>query len=404
MGVTVARSNLALGVESAVLKSDATTQPVTALAPARPGQTVVLTGSGLGYGQEVTATIGGAPARLVYAGHGPSAGFDTIQVEVPAGVAGCYLTVTVRAGESVGIGRTSVSGDGLPCSPTLPLSNADLRTVEGGGSVASQTIFMTTTLNVTSTGAASREGQLQLGGVGVNAASLAGGNAASEFGCQVVYSTSGWFNVSVNRAAFPLGALADGDAAPLGEAVTLSNARASYVLRAGAGSYFLETALRAEEASFATVGAGAVTDGAWRLTWPGSGSLAASAFTFTLPKAPQLKDEAVVRIARGEDRVISWSGAGVDARARVTVTLSGTAESGKASRQVQCVAPAEPGSVTVPAALLGGFDAGSIGAVRATVTLWNGELGATRLVTSDGAPLLLMVNYTANDIRVVEFQ
>jgi hypothetical protein len=35
--------------------------------PARPGQTISLTGSGLGYGTQVGATIGGLPATVIYA-------------------------------------------------------------------------------------------------------------------------------------------------------------------------------------------------------------------------------------------------------------------------------------------------------------------------------------------------
>lgn len=82
--------------------------------PARPRQTVIVWGTGLGpvSGDEaagplpgnmdanVEVLIGGKPATVLYQGRsGCCAGLDEIAVETPAGVEGCYVPVVVRTGD-----------------------------------------------------------------------------------------------------------------------------------------------------------------------------------------------------------------------------------------------------------------------------------------------------------------
>ena len=106
-------------------------QPINALTrPARPGQTVILWGTGLG---PVTANevagpvpgdlpinvevyVGGRLATVTYKGRsGCCAGIDQIVFTVPEGVEGCYVPVVVKIGEAVSNFTTIAVGRGNAC-------------------------------------------------------------------------------------------------------------------------------------------------------------------------------------------------------------------------------------------------------------------------------------------------
>jgi len=115
-------------------------------AAAKPGQTVILWGTGLGAGlnaDNLAPQVGDLPVAVEiwvggkkvtvkrYSGRSPSyAGVDVVIFDLPADTpAGCYVPIQVRVGEQVG-GQTvsnsvsiAVSADGGPCSdPFNPLS------------------------------------------------------------------------------------------------------------------------------------------------------------------------------------------------------------------------------------------------------------------------------------------
>ncbi|HPQ16172.1 MAG TPA: hypothetical protein PLP04_13135 [Bryobacteraceae bacterium] len=121
----------------------------TMILPARPGQTVVLWGTGLGAisGDDaepaggtdtfppVEVFVGGRPAHVAYHGRSPgSAGLDQINIVVPHDApTGCHVPVVVRTAGGV-ISNTvsmAISPDGQPCSDPLSFHNADIATAQG---------------------------------------------------------------------------------------------------------------------------------------------------------------------------------------------------------------------------------------------------------------------------------
>lgn len=132
----------------------ATDQPLNGVfRPARPGQTVILWGTGLGpvSGDEAAAPlpgnlkdthnvevfVGNRPANVIYAGRsGCCAGLDQVVFEVPNGVEGCYVIVTVRVGGATGVVSNftsmAVSAGGNVCSDPNGISTTDLMSAASG--------------------------------------------------------------------------------------------------------------------------------------------------------------------------------------------------------------------------------------------------------------------------------
>ena len=133
----------------------ATSQPVnTALKAARPGQTLILYGTGLGPLPAGTADNGAAPAlpinqasvelfvggrraNVAYAGRAPGfAGLDQINFVVPGGVEGCSIPVGIKTGNIVSNYTTiAVAPSGGTCQDPLGLSSAQLDRILNGGTL-----------------------------------------------------------------------------------------------------------------------------------------------------------------------------------------------------------------------------------------------------------------------------
>ncbi len=143
--------------------------------PARPGQTIGLTGTGLGYGTQVSATIGGMAATVVYAGRGTPAGMDSIQLQIPAGVAdGCYVPLVLNIGVTVVQSSISVTSTGAPCKHPLNLSLGDLQNLDSGGSLNVATVQVTSALNAALSAAVHRQESAYTDISSESAAQLAG--------------------------------------------------------------------------------------------------------------------------------------------------------------------------------------------------------------------------------------
>ena len=134
--ITVVASNFGMytlpqnGSGPAVITTPAY-QVVTLTSPAKPGDTLVLWGTGLGpysgdetmppltpNGLNVTANVyvGDKPAMILYKGRTAYAGLDQINFQVPAEVSGCYVPVAVVVNGVVSnFGSVSISADGSTC-------------------------------------------------------------------------------------------------------------------------------------------------------------------------------------------------------------------------------------------------------------------------------------------------
>jgi uncharacterized protein (TIGR03437 family) len=139
----------------------------TLTTPAKPGQTLVLYGTDLGPvmfdesrpaqagnvgASDFELDVAGAPAIVNY--HGRSSccsGLDQINFQVPAGVDGCYVPVSLRDGGVVSNFTTiSVSSGGQACSDPTGFSSSDLQKIAQGGTLKAGIITLSHTTTLTS--------------------------------------------------------------------------------------------------------------------------------------------------------------------------------------------------------------------------------------------------------------
>ena len=133
-----------------------TEQPVNGLTrPARPGQTLILWGTGLGpltvsgneaggagFGVNLTNVnvrvyVGDKEATVTYRGRsGCCVGVDQVVFTVPSGVSGCYVPVSLVIDNVVSnYTSISVAASGNTCSDPNGFSAADLQTAQTNGSL-----------------------------------------------------------------------------------------------------------------------------------------------------------------------------------------------------------------------------------------------------------------------------
>jgi len=117
----------------------------------QPGDALILWGTGLGAvsgddslgplpGDNFPGTevyVGNQRARLLYAGRsGCCAGLDQINFEVPAGVQGCFVPISVRnGGVTSNFVTVPIASSGGPCSDPVGLPSALLRAAQSGTTV-----------------------------------------------------------------------------------------------------------------------------------------------------------------------------------------------------------------------------------------------------------------------------
>jgi 6-phosphogluconolactonase len=149
------RSQTGSGAAVALNNNSADDQPANSLfAAARPGQKMVLFGTGLGavtwdetqappaqnLRDDVEVWVGNQRAEVSYSGRAPeSPGMDRIDFTIPAGVTpGCYVPVGVRlakAGVVSNFATLSVAGEGGACTDPNGLSAAELAPLSEGRSL-----------------------------------------------------------------------------------------------------------------------------------------------------------------------------------------------------------------------------------------------------------------------------
>lgn len=133
--------------------------PIGLTTPAQPGQTILVTGSGLGTNPSVSVTVGGVPATVVSAQpHRANPGIDEVLFQMPSSASdGCYVPLVLTYGQGATVTSTiSRTSNGLPCVHPFQLSVADMKTLDNGGYLAAGEIDMSTTLDVATAAAVSR--------------------------------------------------------------------------------------------------------------------------------------------------------------------------------------------------------------------------------------------------------
>jgi uncharacterized protein (TIGR03437 family) len=367
--------------------------------PAQPGQTLVLTGSGLGYGSTVSATIGGVAAQVIYAGAGPTqAGYDEILLRIPSAIPdGCYVPVTVTYNQTTVTTTVSKTSDGSPCKHPWQLSVSDMKTLDSGGFLTDGVISLSTQLSVVTSAAGSRNESASMNLGQINAAGVASyfAPAPSGLGC-----------TAPNLVAVPSFAFAEivglppNTAVPdIGATVTLQTPTTAITLTSVTDTSFYSQALPPPtDGPLSNLPTPVVAGGKWTFQSSGGTDLPASSFGFTLPAPIQLAGGAPISVSRSQDQTITWNGSAFDAGASVNLFLSGS------TATVTCTAPANAGTVTIPASLLSSYAANTIGTLNINLNESGFFLPHAQFQLKDGSTLLMIVSFSSYDSRPVFFQ
>jgi uncharacterized protein (TIGR03437 family) len=367
--------------------------PIGLTTPAQPGQTILLKGSGLG-NVPFTVTVGGVPATVVTAApHRANPGAEEIQIHIPTGVPdGCYVPVVLTYNSNAVTTTISKTSNGAACVHPFQLSVADMKTLDKGGTLMVGEIYMSTTLQVATPAAASRAE-----GASVQFRSMATADIAAFFpanqnaaGCQAIVPTS----LAVPNLAYAQ--IYSAGSVNAGSSVFLQNGANTLSLPGpfGLGEYFA-TLPQPTQGPVANPPAPTIAGGPWKWYSTGGPDLAVSSFGFTLPAPFQLNGSGMISMNRNVDQTLTWNGAAFDSGALLYAVLPGS---------VTCTAPANSGTLTIPAALLGQIGGNSLGALSITVTEAGSFMPHTQLRLQNGSTLLMLVNYSTGETTPVDFQ
>jgi uncharacterized protein (TIGR03437 family) len=121
----------------------------TILNSAKPGQAMILWGTGLGaiqgpdngappvgsLNQPIEVLVGGRPANVIYKGRsGCCAGVDQIVFEIPSGVQGCYVPLAIKNGNRVSnYTSLAIAPNGGACSDPLGYTADQLSKAQANG-------------------------------------------------------------------------------------------------------------------------------------------------------------------------------------------------------------------------------------------------------------------------------
>jgi hypothetical protein len=372
-------------------------KPVGLATPAQPGQTVLLTGSGLGNSTPFQVSVGGAAATVVHPlTQRADRGYDRIFVQIPASAPdGCYVPLRLtynpiynQVPVTTSISKTSNGG---PCVHPLRLSTPDLQTLDSGGSLAIAQISMNTDLQVETSTAASRGESANISVSQWNAAGVAAYFApAPNSSCSVAQPALAY--ASYLAGDFGIPPIPD-----LGVSMTLQSGSTNLSLT-GDGYYYAPTNFpNATEGPLNNLPAPVIAAGKWTWTSSGGADLPASSFGFNLPAPFQLNSGAPVSLNHDQDQTLTWNGANFPAGSVFAASLSGTV-------YVSCSAPASAGALTIPAALLAQFAPSSLGTLSINVSQMGSSIPHTLFKLKNGNTLLVFVSYSTGDTRAVDFQ
>ena len=348
---------------------------ITALAPAAPGQTIALWGTGLGpySGDETKAPVqadmpnipvevyvGTAKANISYRGRTGFVGVDQINFAIPAGQLGCNVPVLVKIGSFVSNSATIAVSTGGPCSDPNGLSSSALQALNSKGSISIGSVEITRTsiqtppislppgitlppgVNLgggTTTTETAGAGFERFTRDGFLASVGAGASSVSIGGCIVSSFRSG-----TAAASGVTGSFVGLDAGP---SIGLNGPNGAKTLnKAPVVNGFYSAVLSTPPAS------PYIVPGSY--TFTGTGGADVGAFTASLTVGPSLtwtNQSSITTVNRSQDLLITWSGAG-----NGTVEIIGTSTSGPTTAPFGgtfiCFANASAGQFSVPAAVL----------------------------------------------------
>jgi uncharacterized protein (TIGR03437 family) len=372
--------------------SDGSLKPVGLATPAQPGQTVLLTGSGLGNATPFQISVGGLAATIVHPlTQRADPGYDRIFVQIPAGAPdGCYVPLTLTYNQTTVTTSISKTSNGAPCVHPFQLSTADLQTLDSAGSLSAAQTSINTSLQVATSDAAYRSESVSIQMSQLNAAEIAAYfQPAPSSSCSLVqpsYPVAAYVNGNFGLSPVP----------DLGSSVTLQNGSTTLSLT-GLVYYSPAGFPAATEGPLSNLPAPVISAGKWTWTSSGGPDLPASSFGFSLPAPFQLNSGAPVSLNRGQDQTLTWNGANFPAGAVFTASLSGNVN-------VSCSAPASAGTLTIPASLLARFSSSFLGTLSIGVSQMGSSIPHALFKLKNGNTLLVFVSYSTGDTRAVDFQ
>lgn len=342
---------------------------------AKPGDTLILWGTGLGplpsgssdasgaagplgITPAIQVFVGGVAAQVLYAGRTPTAvGLDQINFVVPATApTGCNVSIIVQTTSpasttSNGPTMSLASADGVACSdptqiiPESYLTKSGLKTVYASLTQQALVTFpngvATTTTSASATAAFFQFSQTQL------AAAAGSANAEPSLGSCLTGIVTG----SGGSAGAPMATYLNG-----GTSVTLSAPSGTSVMLASANT---PAGIVYQNNNVTT----AIPGGNWNFSNSGGSDVSALSFGFPLPAPVSWTNQAALTstsIPRAQPLTITWSGG--DANGYVDIlgqAAVGTQASTSYTYYFDCSSPTSTGQFTVPPSVMLGMPVGS---------------------------------------------
>jgi uncharacterized protein (TIGR03437 family) len=335
---------------------------------AKPGETIVLWGSGLGADRADSDTVfttsphavntplkiyfGGVAGKILYAGSSGYPGYNQIDVTIPDNVpTGCYGAVVGVAGSGT---STSVSNFGsLPIAPSggecndslFGISGTTIATLRGKNTVNSASLFV---------------GQLVTPALLTDNVTQASNIASASFS-QETGTAYGSSNASSNGSTFSVGSCFVSEVVSPGGggSSTSTPLDAGNISLAGpAGTYFLSEI--ATGSYQAMLPANAITSSGGAFTFNGGGGSGVGSFKTTVslpnPILNWTNQTEGATINRSQGIQIDWTGGG--AGSYLIITGGSTDDATGASGSFTCVANQSDLSFLVPAYVTGALPAG----------------------------------------------
>lgn len=350
--------------------TDAYYQIITVAAPAKPGQTLIIWGTGLGpvpaevneaegaVPQDLTniavqVIVGGQTAHISYRGRsGCCAGVDQIVFDVPQNVQGCNVSVMVQIDDVVSNATTMAVANNGKCSDPNSLSSADLSKLLNNGKIGFVlldrvslqttlpffgTSIPTTTVDIGSASFFSIEApELLSSPLPIQTAS---------FGSCTVTTFSG-IQSGTAISNIPFQGLDAGAAISVAGSAGTKQMTASQTLKGSyAGQLGGGTGSNAQPL-FLNAGDYTIANGT------GGADIVAFSVKVTVPPALTWTNaNQIATVNRGADQSITWSGGDPNSFVNITGT-SLTAAEPIVGATFSCISPVSAGSFTIPSAVL----------------------------------------------------
>lgn len=318
---------------------------------AKPGETIVLWGSGLGADTADSDTvytttphavsvplqiyIGGVLATIGYQGSSGYPGVNQINVTIPGSVPpGCAVAVVAVSGSVVSNTVTlPVKAGGGTCSdPALGIDGNQILTLGG------KTSYNTGIVDIL---------QQVSGGQTTN---IAGASFLSSQGAQ---QASGYGLVSIGNC------IVNQNLTGAGSIYTTTALDPGTITVTGpAGSATLTTIPQTPGLYFAQLSSSFIPAGGGTFTYSGSGGKDVGAFTTSIAYTSPLNwtnEGSITAVNRAQGQQVTWSGGATNSY----VIISGSSSAGGVSGAFTCYAPVSAGQFTVPSYVLLALPAGS---------------------------------------------